>query len=349
MSLQLSYCRYRLVFRHPFGTAHGLRDGTPSVFIRAEEQGSVGYGEATLPPYLPETQESVIQRITSFWDSSSGSALDRLDQLALDRTFFLRDPSARAALNMALLDLQLKLVKHTGIQLDNTSCLKSCVTLKTVGIGRLEDVAAKLADTIGAKAIKVKLGSSDDRQTLERIKELDHRALFLDANQAFGSVQEALDRINWAGKDRVIGMEQPFPKDRNDLHAELMQCTEVPVYGDESIQGLDQLETAAEAFSGVNVKLMKCGGLDQAANLIDRAQELGLRIMLGSMSESSLGCTAMGWFAGRADVVDLDGPWLITNDPFKGMDLVDGQLVMPDRPGLGAELKADLRWTPFGA
>lgn len=349
MAIRLSYCRYRLLFRHPFGTAHGLRDGTDSVFIRAEEAGRIGYGEATLPPYLAETQDSVIQRIAAFVDPGTRNASDLGELLAGEQVHFRMAPAARAALQMALFDLDQQRLQITDIQYINNQLLKSAITLKTVGSGALEDLPAKLEDTRGSKAIKVKLGSKNDRRVLELITQHDDRPLFLDANQGLGSVQEALDRIAWAGADRVIGMEQPFPKNRPDMHAELKRRTEVPVYGDESIQGHEDLAAAAGTFGGVNVKLMKCGGLDLAEVMIDQAERLGLKVMLGSMSESSLGCTAMGRLAGRADVVDLDGPWLITNDPFRGMDMVNGNLVIPVRTGIGAVLVADLPWTPFGA
>jgi L-alanine-DL-glutamate epimerase-like enolase superfamily enzyme len=144
-------------------------------------------------------------------------------------------------------------------------------------------------------------------------------------------------------------MEQPFPKARPDLHAELKARTRVPVYADESVQDLGDLERTAMAFSGVNVKLMKCGGLDRAAVLVEAARSRGMKVMLGSMSESSLGCTAMAGLADRADVVDLDGPWLLANDPFKGLDIQEGRLMVPAGPGLGAIPIAPLHWTPFVA
>lgn len=219
----------------------------------------------------------------------------------------------------------------------------------TVGSGELTDIATKLKETTLSVALKVKLGAPNDKNAVKLIKELDHRPLFLDANQGLGSVQEALDRIAWAGQDRVIGMEQPFPKNRPDLQSALKAATGVPIYGDESIQSLADLEAQADKFSGVNVKLMKCGGSDRVKEQIDRARVLGLKVMLGSMSESSLGCTAMARFAGQADVVDLDGPWLIKNDPFKGIGMLNGGLTVPKDPGLGATLCAELDWTPIGA
>lgn len=350
MGLRLSYCRYRLLFKHPFGTAHGLRDGTDSVFIRAEEDGVSGSGEATLPPYLSEDPDSVLQRLSAFDRSGPWTVRSAMERLSASPDLFAGAPAARAALHTALLDLGLKLHYYSNDQWNTYRDLKQCITLMTVGSGALADVPAKLADTREAAAVKVKLGGADDRVVLEAVKALDDRMLFLDANQGLRSVAEALQRIEWAGAERVIGIEQPFAKDRTDLHQALKDATAVPVYGDESLQDLAELKARAVAFDGVNVKLMKCGGLDRAAAMISRARGAGLKVMLGSMSESSLGCTAMAALAGQADVVDLDGPWLLRNDPFQGITMgAGGRLERPQGPGLGHVPIASLPWIPFGA
>jgi L-alanine-DL-glutamate epimerase-like enolase superfamily enzyme len=262
---------------------------------------------------------------------------------------FAGAPSARAALHMALADLY---IKHNYLdnQFFKSSRSNHSTTLMTVGLGALEELPGKVADTRQAKAIKVKLGGIEDQLVLDAIKTLDNRMLFLDANQGLNTVEEALERIGRAGPERVIGMEQPFPKDRSDLHAALKKATDVPVYADESIQDLAELEAGHGAFDGVNVKLMKCGGLDRAEAMVRRARALGMKVMLGSMSESSLGCTAMARLAELAEVVDLDGPWLLRNDPFSGLAMGPaGELILPQGPGLGCELLAPLAWTPFGA
>ncbi len=348
MTLVLSYCRYRLRFKHPFGTAHGLRDGTDSVFVRLQWHERSGFGEATLPPYLPETADSVIQWIRSWWGTGiedPSTALVRLQE----STGFDDAPSARAAVQMALSDLLDLTYRSAHGQSNGHSQLKSSITLMTVGSGGVPELEEKLVDTRPAQAVKVKLGAPNDQLVLERIKQLDDRMLFLDANQGLNTVQEALDRIAWAGAERVLGLEQPFAKDRIDLHRELSRATAVPIYGDESIQARTDLDRCAGAFGGVNIKLMKCGGLDHAWDLIEQAKSYGLRIMLGSMSESSLGCTAMARFASEADVVDLDGPWLLANDPFEGMHIANGQLVLPDGPGIGARPRSPFDWTSIVA
>ncbi|HRH70886.1 MAG TPA: enolase C-terminal domain-like protein [Flavobacteriales bacterium] len=225
------------------------------------------------------------------------------------------------------------------------------MAMVTLGHSKLGEIALKLTELPQMAVLKVKLGSADDEGTLESVKSLDDRPLFLDANQGWTSVGQAMKAIAVAGEDRVLGLEQPFAKERWDLHAELRRSTRIPVYGDESIQGLADLERAPEAFDGVNLKLVKCGGLDRAMVMAERAAELGLKVMLGSMSESSLGCGAMVHLAGMAELVDLDGPWLVRNDPFCGLGLSDGRFTLDGSVGVGVRPRSGhaLDWIPIGA
>ena len=162
-------------------------------------------------------------------------------------------------------------------------------------------------------------------------------------------MDQALAAIEVVGVERVVGLEQPFAKDRWELHKELANECPITVYGDESIQGLDDLERAPEAFGGVNLKLMKCGGLDVAEAMAERARELGLKVMLGSMSESTLGCGAMASLQHVADLADLDGPWLISNDPFEGLEMHQGRLVMDGIERIRLKEPSLLDFIPVGA
>lgn len=209
----------------------------------------------------------------------------------------------------------------------------------TLGHTEVVDIEAKLRELPVTKVLKVKLGAANDLLVLDAIKALDDRLLFLDANQGWDDLDQALAAYERAGAERVVGLEQPFAKNRWDLHKELRDRIPAPIFGDESIQGMSDLERAPEAFSGVNLKLMKCGGLDVAMEMADRARELGLKVMLGSMSESSLGCAAMATLQGQAEFVDLDGPWLIKNDPFQGMGMVQGRIQTTGSSFCGVDLK----------
>lgn len=345
--MELAIARYRLLFKHPFGTAHGLRDGTDSVFVRLADGDQVGFGEATLPPYLNETQDTVIQEIRSNSLNVFISEANCSNRLPFPDDLALSSP-ARASLTTAYYDLIAKQLS-IGISeiLEVGRCRSRPETMVTLGHTDPSEIASKLKELPNSKLLKVKLGSHFDKAALEALLDLDDRPFFLDANQGWSSVEQALEAIALVGVSRVRGIEQPFPKDRWDLHRELKRRTEVPVFGDESIQDLADLEQAAEAFSGVNLKLMKCGGLDRALKMARRAKELGLEVMLGSMSESTLGCGAMAALNGCADLADLDGPWLIQNDPFQGLSMINGELKVSEGYGIGVRPRNgfDLDWT----
>lgn len=279
---------------------------------------------------------------------------------ALDEKRFMIGPAvsglskpARAAISMAYHDLLHKTL-DSSTSSHFTGDLKRIskqLTMVTLGHSELADIPLKMKELPRADVLKVKLGSSLDRETLALVTALDPRSLMLDANQGWDSVDDAMRVLEQLSDRKVVGIEQPFAKERWDLHKELSERTRIPVYADESIQGIDDLINAPGVFGGVNLKLMKCGGLDVAAEMIRSAQDLGLKIMLGSMSESSLGCGAMAGLLPYADLLDLDGPWLIQNDPFEGLRMANGRLTIPEGPGLGIDPRAEvvLDWRPIGA
>lgn len=348
MPLRISYAPYRLLFKHPFETSHGVRDGTDSIFIRVEEQGVAGYGEVTLPPYLEEKPEQVIERLRAIASLQPTSVEELMVLLNNPQRFGSGAMGCRNGLHTASIDLYGKRDNIPVSQLIKVLNLRTPITLVTLGITPAAEVERKLRDLPQSGGLKLKVGHAVSAGMILKVKELDHRPVFLDANQGLGSVEEAWALAGCAG-DRLIGLEQPFPTSKPLIQRELQEKHETCVYGDESIHDIVQLKDALGQFNGVNIKLIKCGGLDRAKVMANQAAELGMKVMLGSMSESSLGCTAMAHLAGQADLLDLDGPWLIKNDPFVGMDLRNGKLIMPDKPGIGAVLKAELDFIPICA
>ena len=343
MPLRISYAPYRLLFKHPFETSHGVRDGTDSIFIRIEENGVAGYGEVTLPPYLEEKPDAVLQRLRAVAVRAPNSTAELMHLLDDHQLFGPGSMGCRNGLFLAALDALCKSCNKTVGQVLNICELKSSITLVTLGITPLGHLQNKLQELPLSGGLKLKVGHAGSKDMILAVKELDTRPIFLDANQGLSSVEQAMDLLESAG-GRLLGLEQPFPVNDGLNQSELQGGINACVYGDESIQDQFELEHALKMFNGVNIKLIKCGGLDRAKAMAVRAEELGMKVMLGSMSESSLGCTAMAHLAGQADIVDLDGPWLIKNDPFEGMDMRNGKLIMPDEPGIGAVLKAELNF-----
>lgn len=342
--MRIATARYRLLFKRPFTTAHGTRDGTDSVFVRLEHADRVGHGEATLPPYVKEDPTQVALVIDAF----TRLVLSQQIVFELDRylksvdEFTSNAPAARNALSMAGLDLAAQLAGQplwAFLGMPRPPGRSKCMV--TLATDTLEDVEERLRELPPSPVLKVKLGQPHDHLLIERLERLDDRMLLLDANQGLRSVADALGLVLATGT-RAIAMEQPFAAGDASMHGALQARVGIPVIADESVQGPEELAAVIGVFGGVNVKLMKCGGLIRAHDMIRTAQANGLRVMLGSMSESTLGSLAMFHLSGAADWVDLDGPWLLRNDPFTGMPLPSEQEPEMNIPGIGAGSSLDL-------
>jgi L-alanine-DL-glutamate epimerase-like enolase superfamily enzyme len=184
------------------------------------------------------------------------------------------------------------------------------------------------------EVLKVKLGSDDDREMLTAVRDTTDRPLRVDANEGW-TIAGALERLEWLARLGVEFVEQPLPADRLEQTRALRRRSPLPFFADESVHTAADVPRLVGAFDGINVKLMKCGGLGEALRLIAVARAHGLRVMLGCMIETSLGVTAAAQLAPLADAADLDGNLLIANDPFEGVKVARGRLVLPDAPGLG--------------
>lgn len=340
MPLRICVSPYRLLFRHPFETAHGLRDGTDALFVRVVEDGAQGVGEIALPPYVKETIAGARSRLRAIAQRRSWTAEELL--ASLDRQAELADsPPTRAGLHTALTELLAKRHNQSVKEELAINGFEQPVMVMTIGICIPEEALRRLKELPSA-AIKMKVG---DHLAISRIRTVVNATeanILLDGNQGIGSVDDAGALLEAVPVHRRLGIEQPFSTAHDDWNVALRERTGTVVYADESCQGLDDLERIAGSFDGVNLKLMKCGGLDRARDMAVRADELNLRVMLGCMSESSLGCTAMAHLASAATILDLDGPWLLRNDPWQGMGCSNGALQMPEGIGIGVRAIPDL-------
>lgn len=341
MALRFSLCAYRLLFKRPFGTAHGLRDGTDALFIRLENDGISGFGEVTLPPYVKESIPGAMERVKRLAADGPWNP-ERLADALNDHPVIGDAPGCRAGLQMALMDLIGKKLHIRVYELLELSGSHQAESVMTIGICSTEDALIQLSELPETGALKLKVGDADGLERVRAIVASTDARILLDGNQGMQGVNEAAELTAVVGTERLIGFEQPFGVDHDADSAALSAVTGSNIIADESLQDGSDLERVTQGFGGVNIKLMKCGGLDRAKEITDRAKACGLKVMLGSMSESSLGCTAMAHLGASADVLDLDGPWLIANDPFNGVALKDGRLSLPDGPGLGTWAKIEL-------
>lgn len=335
---------FRLLFKRPFGTAHGLRDGTDSLFVRLEEGGVQGYGEVTLPPYLDETVAEARGKIEAIAAANTQSAKQLYERLEDHTRAYGLGPGCRAGLELALIDLIGKQMHLSAADLLGIDEMRQPQCMVTLGIMPVAELAAALADLPPSDVLKVKVGDHEAVSRLRSIQALDARKLFLDGNQGMRSMIQLRLLLDEVRAGRLVGVEQPFDGLNDELNNGIIEDCRTDVYGDESIRSMEDIHARGSSFSGVNLKLMKCGGLRPAKAMAVEARRLGKKVMLGSMSESSLGCTAMAHLAPMADLLDLDGPWLLKNDPFSGVTMRDGELVVPNGPGLGVAPIAEMTY-----
>ncbi|MBE0573034.1 MAG: dipeptide epimerase, partial [Ignavibacteriaceae bacterium] len=210
-------------------------------------------------------------------------------------------------------------------------------SLYTIGISDSLKIKQKVEDASEFKFLKIKLGSKNDKEIILKLRELTDKHLFIDVNQGWSDKYFALDMIGWLAEQNVMLIEQPLPKENFEDVNWLNERSPLPIIADEAVQTINDLRNIKHLYSGVNIKLMKAGGIRQAYRMMQNAKELNLKIMLGCMTETSCAITAASHLAPLADWVDLDGAELISNDLFAGMKIKDGALNIPNLPGLGVE------------
>ena len=334
---------YFLTFQRPFALAHGTREGTQLAFVKLESQGVVAYGEASLPPYLHETFESVKNWVNGQYEQVKEALMSDpfTDHTRIPHS--AHNPAASAALQAAVLRW---FAASEGFQLSEKfpgpgSKTSLSLTL-TKGDHAVLDEKLELADRF--THIKLKLtGSEDDLDFVKSIRERTSMPFCIDVNQGFQGKEEALRTITALEVQNCVLIEQPLNAQDHEGHNWLKQRTPLPIIADESIRNLEELKQCHEAYSGVNIKLMKCGGLFQAVQMLDFIEESDwneeyLRL-LGCMSESSLGVSTSALLAPRFEMADLDAPYISKNDPFEGFRIEEGKIHLDEKISLRRGIK----------
>ncbi len=338
--LKLSFFPYNLLLKNPFTIANYSRTTTPVVIVKIEFEGLIGYGEASLPQYLGETPETVSVFLKSVDLSQFSDPLDiekimdYVDRLAEGNT------AAKASIDIALHDLAGKILQKPCYTFWNLNKENTPDTTYTIGIDSDEIVRKKTEEVASHfKILKIKLGGENDKQMINVIRSITDLPIAIDANQGWKDRREALDMIDWLIHNGCVLIEQPMPKTDLDGNAWLTQHSAIPVFADESFQRFTDLERIKGAFSGINVKLMKCTGMAEAYKILKSAPELGFKTMIGCMTETSCAVSAAAQLSPLVDFADLDGNLLIKNDCFEGMKVVDGKITLNDMPGIGVKYK----------
>lgn len=336
--MKLSFEPYELKLKHVFTVSSFSRSTTPDVQVRIDYDGYTGYGEASMPPYLGQSVESVCTflkkvNLEQFPDPfCTDDILTYIDSLSPG------DSAAKAAVDIALHDLVGKIIGAPWHRMLGLNPLKTPNTTYTIGIDTDEMVKLKTREVAGQfKILKVKLGTERDREMIRAIREVSDLPIAVDVNQGWKNKKKALDEIFWLKEQGIVMVEQPMPKEMIDANAWLTERSPLPTFADEAIQRLKDIPAIKGAYTGINVKLMKCTGMREAWKMMTYARAEGMKVMIGCMTETSCAIAAAAQLSPAVDFADLDGNLLIANDIFRGTTVVDGKITLNQLPGIGIE------------
>jgi L-alanine-DL-glutamate epimerase-like enolase superfamily enzyme len=336
--MKLTFRPYDLQLKHVFTIANSSRTTTPVVLTEIEYEGIPGYGEASLPPYLGETQASVIEFLKKVNLEQFATPFELEDILASIDKIAENNTAAKAAVDIALHDLIGKLIGQPWYKIWGLDRSKAPSTTFTIGIDTPEAVKQKTReDAPFYNILKVKVGRDGDKEMIEAIRSVTGKPIAVDANQGWTDKHYALDMIYWLQERGVVMVEQPMSKHRLDDIAWITERSPLPVFADESFQRLTDVLRLKGAFTGVNIKLMKCTGMREAWKILNLARAAGMQVMMGCMTETSCAISAASQLSPAVDWADLDGNLLISNDVYRGTTVVDGKLTLNDLPGIGIE------------
>lgn len=337
--LEMRFFPYELKLAHVFTVATYSRTTTPDVQVEITYEGVTGYGEASMPPYLGQSVESVTKFLQKVDLSQFSDPFQLDDILTYVDSLSAGDTAAKAAVDIAMHDLVGKLLGAPWYKIWGLNPAKTPSTTFTIGIDTKEVVKQKTRECADKfNILKVKLGRDNDKEMIETIRSVTALPIAVDVNQGWTDRKKALDMIQWLKAQGIVMIEQPMPKEQIDDIAWLTQQSPLPIYADEAIQRLADVRKIAGAYTGINIKLMKCTGLREAWKMANFAHAYGMKVMVGCMTETSCAVSAAAQLSPIVDFADLDGNLLISNDRFRGMEVVKGKITLPDRPGIGVEL-----------
>ncbi len=333
--LKLTFYPYDLQLTHTFTVAEMSRNTTPVVLTQLEYDGLVGYGEASMPPYLGESHKTVLKFLNKL-DVEQFTDPFRMEEI-LDYVDSVEEGNraAKASVDIALHDLIGKIVNQPLYRLWGLSPEKTPVTSFTIGIDKPDVVIAKTKEAARFKVLKVKLGRGNDKEMINAVRSVTNVPVYVDVNQGWKDKYFALDMINWLKEQGVIFVEQPMPATQMDDMAWLTQHSPLPTLADEAFHRLPDVVKFKDVYSGINIKLMKSTGLWEARKMITVARAMDMKILMGCMTETSCAVSAAAQLSPLVDWADLDGNLLIDNDVYEGVKVIDGKLTLNNRPGIG--------------
>lgn len=335
MKISVSWEVQRITTKFEFKIARSAESYYDVVIVKVTDGEYIGYGEAAPSRRYHDSTAQVITLLENLKDEIATLPIQDAEQRqAKIEALFTESLSLQAALDMAFWDLH---AKQLGQPLHRVlgAGLELPISSYTIGISELEMIKPKLDEAIAYPILKIKLGSPQDEEIMAVIRQHTNKVLRVDANEGWKTVDEAKRRIEWLATQNVEFIEQPMPAAQLDDIAKLHDWSPLPIVADENSVRPEDVPGLAGVYHGINIKLMKCGGLTNALKMVALAQKHHLELMLGCMVETSVAISAAAQIGSFMRWLDLDGNVLIANDPYIGVGNLAGKLTLTDKPGSG--------------
>jgi L-alanine-DL-glutamate epimerase-like enolase superfamily enzyme len=326
-----------LPLKHRFTIAHQSREVQETLIVRLEEGGLFGLGESTTNPFYGITLDNMREALEKFKPILLGGKWNTPAELwKLGKEVFRDNPFAQCALDQAAWDLYTKKKGKKLYEYLNLNPQRIPTTNFTIGIDTVEKMCAKLRE-VNWPIYKIKLGTDQDLEIVRELRKNTNSIFRVDANCAW-TVDQAISYSEELALLGVEFIEQPLAKDNLEGMREVFAQSKLPLIADESCISEADVDKCKGRFHGVNIKLVKAGGITPALRMIQQAKALGMKTMVGCMTESSVGISAIAHIAPLLDYVDMDGAMLLAKDPAKGVRIFPDEVLFPEGPGIGAEL-----------
>ena len=333
--ITLKFIPFELKLRHAFNLAKYSRTSTPGVQVKIEYEGYTGYGEASMPPYLGESIESVTKFLSKVDLSQFNDPFKMEEILAYVDALEPENRAAKASVDIALHDLVGKLIGQPWYKIWGLSIDKIPQSSFTIGIDTPEVVKQKIKEADDYKVIKIKLGLDNDKEMIDIIRQCTDRPICVDANRGWKTKEQAMEVIEYLADKNCLFIEQPMMEDKLDDTAWIRERSPIPIIADEVFHRLPDIVKLKDYYDGINIKLMKSTGMSEAYKMVTLARAFGMKIMCGCMTETSCAIAAAAQLSPLIDWTDLDGNVLIADDIFSGVKVIDGRVTPSDAPGIG--------------
>ena len=333
--MTLKFIPFELKLRHAFNLAKYSRTSTPGVQVKIEYEGYTGYGEASMPPYLGESIESVTKFLSKVDLSQFNDPFKMEEILAYVDALEPENRAAKASVDIALHDLVGKLIGQPWYKIWGLSIDKIPQSSFTIGIDTPEVVKQKIKEADDYKVIKIKLGLDNDKEMIGIRRQCTDRPICVDANRGWKTKEQAMEVIEYLADKNCLFIEQPMMEDKLDDTAWIRERSPIPIIADEVFHRLPDIVKLKDYYDGINIKLMKSTGMSEAYKMVTLARAFGMKIMCGCMTETSCAIAAAAQLSPLIDWTDLDGNVLIADDIFSGVKVIDGRVTPSDAPGIG--------------